>query len=75
LEEKVAESESGKGIPSVNKVGLPKRYQKFIFKVAGNECCGKVMTKHQSSSSYRNIIGIRLKDGTEKEYDFSKDDI
>ena len=33
------------------------------------------MTKHKNSSSYRNVIGIRLLDGKEEEFDFSKENI
>ena len=74
LEKQVLESQSEKK-PLVIESRLPKRYQQITFQVDGKEFSGKVMTKHKNSSSYRNILGIRLDDGTEKEYDFSRKDL
>ena len=89
LEKQVAESENSEKAESENtkksnaentkksvyKCRLPRKYQHIIFKVDGKELAGKVMTKHKNSSLYRNIIGIRFKDGKEEEFDFSKDNI
>ena len=60
---------------SKGKCRLPRKYPQIVFKVDGKELAGKVMTKHKNSSLYRNIIGIRLRDGKEEEFDFSKDNI
>jgi hypothetical protein len=59
------------------KVNLPNLFQRIRLKVAGNKddetLMGKVMVKQKPTSKHRNILGIRLSDGSEKEYDFSKD--
>ena len=46
--------------PPVIKLTLPKRYQQILFQVDGKQMAGKVMTRHKNSSSFRNIIGIKL---------------
>ena len=54
---------------------LPKNYQKICFKVAGNPTLlrGKVINKHKPNSTYKDIVVVRMEDGTKQEFDFVKD--
>ena len=54
---------------------LPKSFKKIRFRVVGDKSWihGKVLTKHKNKSIYRNVVGIKLDDGSVKEFDFSRD--
>ena len=54
---------------------LPKNYQKIRFKVAGYPTLlkGKVINKHNSNSTYKDIVVVRMEDGTKQEFDFVTD--
>ena len=56
-------------------VTLPKTFKKIKFKTIGAETWqyGKVMARHKKKSLYKNVVGIKLEDGTDKEIDFSID--
>ena len=51
---------------------LPKIYQKIMFKMAGNSeiLSGKVLNKHKPKSIHRDIVTVRLDDGSVNEFDF-----
>ena len=48
-------------------------WQRITFKVAGKSLNGKVIQKQKPKSSYKNIVGIRMEDNSEQDFDFSKD--
>ena len=56
-------------------MALPKLYQKIKFRKAGKEVFifGKVVYKHKMASIHKNKVVIKLDDGSEQEYDFSKE--
>ena len=54
---------------------LPKIYQKIRFQVAGKSDVlkGKVINKHKPKSINKEVVTVRLDDGSIKEFDFVKD--
>ena len=56
-------------------LNLPNRYQTidFIESSTGYVLRGKILTKHKKNSIQKNVLGIKLEDGTEKDYDFLND--
>ena len=57
-------------------ISLPKLFQHIRFSVTENDeekvIVGKVILKHKEKSTYRNIVVVKLEDGTPKEFDFQK---
>jgi transposase InsO family protein len=63
-----------KSLPKHEK-SFPTRYQRIKFQLAGKDEIleGKVVRKHKDSSVHKNIVGIKLIDGTDMDIDFSTD--
>ena len=60
----------------VKEILLPNLYQKITFQEVGEvekTLKGKVIQKQKKSSKFKNTIGIKLENGKEKDFDFSKD--
>ena len=64
-----------KSLPPQTNVVLPKQFQKVKVKLLGKDeiLVGKVVRKHKKKSTSRNIIGMQLNDGTDRDIDFSHD--
>ena len=61
---------------NVKEILLPNLYQKITFQEVGEvekTLKGKVIQKQKKSSKFKNTIGIKLENGKEKDFDFSKD--
>ena len=54
---------------------LPNLYQKIRFQEAGNDVFldGKVVHKHKPKSIHRNVVVLKLADGSLKQFDFGKE--
>ena len=54
-------------------IALPKLHHKIKFRLAGKDDFhfGKVMNKNKVKSVHKNKVGIKLEDGSDKEYDFT----
>ena len=63
-----------KSLPKHDK-SFPTRYQRIKFQLAGKDEIleGKVVRKHKDSSVHKNIVGIKLIDGTDMDIDFTTD--
>ena len=73
--ESKATAESKKNLQNNHTLVLPKLHQKIKFQLAGREgfLFGKVKWKNKLASVKRNIVTIKLEDGAEHAYDFTKD--
>ena len=63
---------------NVKSLVLPKQFSRIKFRLYGIDGIdtwqyGKVVNKHKNKSIYRNLIGVKLDGGFDKEYDCSKD--
>lgn len=61
---------------NVKEILLPNLYQKITFQEVGEiekTLKGKVIQKQKKSSKFKNTVGIKLENGKEKDFDFSKD--
>ena len=70
--EKISEEKANKSMKSLI---LPKQFKRIKFRLVGTDTWqfGKVVNKHKNKSIYKNLIGVRLDGGFDKEYDFSKE--
>jgi hypothetical protein len=72
LEQQASTVENQKHIDE--NVDLPNIWKKIKFKLIGEDqiFVGKVVRKQKKKSLYKNILGIKLENGTTADYDFSK---
>ena len=72
---KTKDDEFAKSDPERCFSSLPNLHQSIRFQEAGNTklVYGKVLNKNKKNSKHKNVVNIRLEDGSVKSFDFVKD--